>query len=526
MVFSESKEDIIAILIITKEQNENDGSGFFKYMDSKKDLLVDIINSSGIVTDAANRIPYQGSDWHRPAPYIDTSSSRLLSVDNRLNASNGAWDNDSSDTNVDGKSEWYRLYNKSIQNYLNMGYQRIVPDIESYKNAYDWITVSKNSKDFFGINHTSPYLCYYRLLYMTKNGFINKYCNTLYDYNNNTFCKLYIDTPKYKIKLDNICSDLDVNDVNLFGDICAGVLRSTERDNAVQKKIIIDKQISYCTGDINRFMYNPNCKKFHSDKIDYVIDTQKNKLDDYVKNNICGNISNYNQDTDTVYNSKMLDFCSCINEPRQEYKILYTNPENNVVRELSPQCYSGACTSDGYKLKDANVVKCPETVCLQKLSLSNLLEGKNITQNCGTKTTTAPDTSSTTVNTSSSVVDDKIAADAKAIEDQIATQKKIDEANAQTKLEFQKKLDELAKALEESNKKEEENKLIQPTPTVSTITTTSTLNIDQETMLYIFIGLIVFILLIVFVKKIYNLTSNKNLKKEINTVDKVENNKI
>ncbi len=283
---------------------------------------------------------------------------------------------DGMNVNFTGKknkcTKFYKLFWRDLSYLYKQGYKRFYGDTT--------LPLEKNERAWLSSNDGGSYDGYLQILYRDIKSYISTYkCNTLAGYRNkNLRCKTYLDSTKlnYYNLIPEYCSNLK-NNPEVFSDECDAVLRFEDKIN--YHEAITENRISYCLIE-DRLITDNNCRDYKTNsKPDRITSEQKSKLDSYAIN-LCTPNMNTSDKT-------KLEFCSCIIEPRKEYKII----EKETGQELAPTCYNQNCSTSGYKLASYldDKAGCPKNFCLQNTELSNLLEASNINITCNQSNNTS-----------------------------------------------------------------------------------------------------------------------------------------
>ncbi len=157
-----------------------------------------------------------------------------------------------------------------------------------------------------------------------------------------------------------------LSDVTSFYDKCM-----TDGNWGVNKGDLLRSKTQFCMQG-NNIYSKSECKDLYRG---FTVDgdsgdTFKKQMDNHVLNNIC-------KDGYDKNNSALVNFCSCA-APYGDALAIFKDANYH------PMCWEEKCMKQGYKLNSLKEYKCPSSVCIQNISLQNVVvkAGATVSQSC------------------------------------------------------------------------------------------------------------------------------------------------
>ncbi len=327
------------------------------------------IISNTNINDGKDVIPTSRGDNHDPVSGYEIKQDKLGQIHSELNTSDAAWHRNSTssliDFNGENTTEFFKLFNIDITSLKNRKFNQFNSSGLLEKTPKRWLYIDKND---------TPYTVYYRIFYRTLDDYLTYInCNSnnlkLDSYQNNNYCKNYINDNNKNEWIANTCVRESISENNLFG-ICNNQLVSNDVNN-ITKKNIIKKQAEFCKKDIN-LINNPNCRKFwgvgNASFNDYYTKSDKSdffEANNWIRNTLC-------KDGHNNY-----PFCNCINNEKNKVSYKDSSGKTHFISSL---CLTDYCTDQAYQPTNYEEAKCPD-ICIQNVE-GNYANIKGVTQTC------------------------------------------------------------------------------------------------------------------------------------------------
>ncbi len=311
------------------------------------------------------------NDDLRPVDGYQISISDLSKLNGSLTRYHASQHNQKAETTMtwsgkrwDGASvndkctQFYKTFWRDYTFIKDLGFRLFEDNASVEGSAKHWINVDLPSTD---------YCAFLMIWYRTADSYVSaRKCGVLKNYRSDDKCKTLLDgVDAYRMKIADYCAGLSPSDPEIFSDECNNAFIKNYNASEISRK-----RVEYCQNP-SKLRTDKNCLAIGNvAEPSNVMPEHKFLLDSYVRKNLC-----HSKMSQT--NEGLLEFCSCIIEPRESQKII----DQNTGNELAPACYNTTCPDKGYH--PVNKDNCPQTFCLQQTQFTNLLEAKNIQITCG-----------------------------------------------------------------------------------------------------------------------------------------------